>query len=54
MRFQKLMWRNMMKSTKSKKVSVLHYSIDDMCPNFCISFRLLFELLSIKSHNEDN
>ncbi len=28
MRFQKLMWRNMMKSTKSKKVSVLHYSID--------------------------
>ena len=27
-RFQKLMWRNMMKSTKSKKTSVLHYSID--------------------------
>jgi hypothetical protein len=27
-RFQKLMWRNMMKSTKSKKNSVLHYSID--------------------------
>ena len=27
-RFQKLMWRNMMRSTKSKKVSVLHYSID--------------------------
>jgi hypothetical protein len=22
------MWRNMMRSTKSKKVSVLHYSID--------------------------
>jgi hypothetical protein len=22
------MWRNMMKSTKSKKASVLHYSID--------------------------
>jgi hypothetical protein len=27
-KFQKLMWRNMMKSTKSKKVSVLRYSID--------------------------
>ena len=27
-KFQKLMWRNMMKSTKSKKTSVLHYSID--------------------------
>ena len=27
-RFQKLMWRNMMRSTKSQKVSVLHYSID--------------------------
>ena len=27
-RFQKFMWRNMMKSTKSKKVSILHYSID--------------------------
>ena len=27
-RFQKLMWRNMMKSTKSQKVSVLHYRID--------------------------
>jgi hypothetical protein len=27
-RFQKLMWRNMMKSTKSQKASVLHYSID--------------------------
>ena len=25
-RFQKLMWRNMMRSTKSKKVSILHYS----------------------------
>jgi hypothetical protein len=25
-RFQKLMWRNMMRSTKSQKVSVLHYS----------------------------
>ena len=29
-RFQKLMWRNMIKSTKNKKVSVLHYSIDLM------------------------
>jgi hypothetical protein len=28
MRFQKLMWRNMIRSTKSKKVSILHYSID--------------------------
>ena len=25
-RFQKLMWRNMMRSTKSQKVSVLHYN----------------------------
>jgi hypothetical protein len=28
-RFQNLIWRNMMRSTKSQKVSVLHYSIDD-------------------------
>ena len=28
MRFQKLMWRNMIRSTKSKKVSVLHSRID--------------------------
>jgi hypothetical protein len=28
MRFQKLMWRNIMTSTKSQKVSILHYSID--------------------------
>ena len=27
-RFQKFMWRNLMRSTKSKKTSVLHYSID--------------------------
>ena len=27
-RTQKLMWPNIMRSTKSKKVSVLHYSID--------------------------
>ena len=28
MRTQKLMWHNIMRSTKSQKVSVLHYSID--------------------------
>jgi hypothetical protein len=28
MRTQKLMWRNIMKSTKSQKASVLHYCID--------------------------
>ena len=28
MRFQKLMWCNMMRLTKSQKASVLHYSID--------------------------
>jgi hypothetical protein len=27
-RTQKLMWRNIMRSTKSQKTSVLHYSID--------------------------
>ena len=27
-RIQKLMWRNIMKLTKSQKASVLHYSID--------------------------
>ena len=27
-RTQKLMWRNIMKSTKSQKTSVLHYNID--------------------------
>jgi hypothetical protein len=27
-RFQKLMWCNMIRSTKSQKASVLHYSID--------------------------
>ena len=26
--FQKLMWCNMMRLTKSKKISILHYSID--------------------------
>ena len=29
-RFQKLMWRNMMRSTKSQKASVLYYSIDSL------------------------
>ncbi len=27
-RCQKLMWRNMMRSTKSQKASILYYSID--------------------------
>ena len=27
-RFQKFMWRNIMRSTKSQKISILHYSID--------------------------
>ena len=27
-RTQKFMWRNIMRSTKSQKVSVLHYSIN--------------------------
>jgi hypothetical protein len=27
-RFQKLMWRNMMRSTRNQKALVLHYSID--------------------------
>ena len=30
-RTHKLMWRNSMKSTKSQKASVLHYSIDIKC-----------------------
>ena len=30
-RFQKLMWCNMMRSTKSQKASILHYSIDYDC-----------------------
>jgi hypothetical protein len=28
LRTQKLMWRNIMKSIKSQKISVLYYSID--------------------------
>ena len=27
-RFQKFMWHNMMRLTKSQKVSILHYNID--------------------------
>ena len=27
-RFQKLMWHNLMRSTKSQKISILHYNID--------------------------
>ena len=27
-RTQKLIWRNILRSTKSQKISVLHYSID--------------------------
>ena len=27
-KIQKFMWRNIMKSNKSQKVSILHYSID--------------------------
>ena len=29
-RIQKLIWRNIKRSTNSKKVSVLHYSIDSL------------------------
>jgi predicted aspartyl protease len=35
-RFQKLMWRNMIRSTKSKKISTLHYSIDILNKNIYI------------------
>ena len=40
-RFQKLMWRNIMKSTKSQKASVLHYSID-VPIHFIYYFFILF------------
>ena len=48
MRFQKLMWRNMMRSTKSQKVSILHYNIDlykivEQC-RICEVFYLIFIL----------
>ena len=36
MRFQKLMWRNMIRSIKNKKASVLHYSIDST--DYFVSF----------------
>ena len=32
-RTQKLMWRNIMRSTKSQKALVLHYSIDNLNKN---------------------
>ena len=42
-RFQKLMWRNMMSTTKSQKASVLHYSTS------CKPMRCTRKLLKIKS-----
>ena len=39
-RFQKFMWRNMMRSTKSQKVSVLHYSIDNIEYRYRHRYRL--------------
>ena len=39
MRIQKLMWRNIMSSTKSQKASVLHYSINSL---FLFGFVFLF------------
>ena len=35
-RFQKLMWCNMMRSTKSQKASVLYYSIDNIIKCICL------------------
>ena len=35
--FQKLIWRNMMRSTKSQKASILHYSIDLIQYNLSIN-----------------
>jgi hypothetical protein len=43
-RIQKLMWRNIMRSIKSQKVSVLHYSID---------YRLKLMELYITINNEE-
>ena len=40
MRFQKLMWRNMMRSTKSKKTSVLHYNIEVEVINVLLTITL--------------
>jgi hypothetical protein len=41
-RFQKLMWRNMMRSTKSQKASVLYYSIDKLAFLQIIHVRNMF------------
>jgi hypothetical protein len=50
-RFQKFMWHNMMRSTKNKKASVLHYSLDNNNNNnnktmpaipIALSFHLVF------------
>ena len=42
-RFQKLMWRNMMRSTKSQKTSILHYSIDNH--NMLFVVKIIINLL---------
>ncbi len=38
-RFQKFIWRNMMRSTKSQKILILYYSIDDSCDDNAEEFR---------------
>ena len=43
-RFQKLIWRNMMRSTKSQKASVLHYSIDMINIRVLLIIRVLIIL----------
>ena len=45
-RFQKLIWCNMMRSIKSKKVSILRYSID----NRCILIMLLLCICVVSFH----
>ena len=40
-RTKKLMWRNIMKSTKSQKTSVLYYSIDNGVTQFVITYMLI-------------
>ncbi len=40
------MWRNIMKSTKSQKVSVLHYNIDK-CDWYRIKIILMMDLYKI-------
>jgi hypothetical protein len=58
-RFQKLMWRNMMRSTKSQKASILHYIIDYMHKGYwaflvslirrlCIQYIIMEDLTSFK------